>query len=257
MLFWWICVGESVLPVLLLRHLGSSPFNVNLKDIYQECSLCQACLSYIYQENLNQIRNHFWAIWDHLPPSLGVWGINLSQGRTPKNEQNCDYTGEITDYEFRLTKGHRGHQEQGQQKLKCERAPIGSDTMGWHWSLSIQMFSDISFRYFKIPPGCSLHVLGFLWFCSCSPPEAGVQWPSPKNPGGVNGKIAAQKKVANYELWPDRSTTALICWNISASLREANFLSFDIRSLVECYNHLERFLTNMQLNLTLRTARIN
>ena len=25
MLFWWICGGESVLPVLLLRHLGSSP----------------------------------------------------------------------------------------------------------------------------------------------------------------------------------------------------------------------------------------
>ena len=24
MLFWWICGGESVLPVLLLRHLGSS-----------------------------------------------------------------------------------------------------------------------------------------------------------------------------------------------------------------------------------------
>ena len=33
MLFWWICGGESVLPVLLLHHLGSSPpihhFNVN------------------------------------------------------------------------------------------------------------------------------------------------------------------------------------------------------------------------------------
>ena len=26
MLFWWICGGESVLPVLLLRHLGSSPW---------------------------------------------------------------------------------------------------------------------------------------------------------------------------------------------------------------------------------------
>ena len=26
MLFWWICGGESVLPVLLLCHLGSSPF---------------------------------------------------------------------------------------------------------------------------------------------------------------------------------------------------------------------------------------
>ena len=25
MLFWWICGGESVLPVLLLCHLGSSP----------------------------------------------------------------------------------------------------------------------------------------------------------------------------------------------------------------------------------------
>ena len=25
LLFWWICGGESVLPVLLLRHLGSSP----------------------------------------------------------------------------------------------------------------------------------------------------------------------------------------------------------------------------------------
>ena len=28
MLFWWICGGESVLPVLLLRHLGSSPWNL-------------------------------------------------------------------------------------------------------------------------------------------------------------------------------------------------------------------------------------
>ena len=28
MLFWWICGGESVLPVLLLRHLGSSPPSV-------------------------------------------------------------------------------------------------------------------------------------------------------------------------------------------------------------------------------------
>ena len=27
MLFWWICGGESVLPVLLLRHLGSSSPN--------------------------------------------------------------------------------------------------------------------------------------------------------------------------------------------------------------------------------------
>ena len=49
--------------------------------------------------------------------------MNLSQG-TPKNEQNCNYTGEITDYEFRLTKGHRGHQEQGQRKLNCERASL-------------------------------------------------------------------------------------------------------------------------------------
>ena len=28
MLFWWICGGESVLPILLLRHLGSSPFKL-------------------------------------------------------------------------------------------------------------------------------------------------------------------------------------------------------------------------------------
>ena len=27
MLFWWICGGESVLPILLLRHLGSSSKN--------------------------------------------------------------------------------------------------------------------------------------------------------------------------------------------------------------------------------------
>ena len=33
MLFWWICGGESVLPILLLRHLGSSPSNF-LKEIY-------------------------------------------------------------------------------------------------------------------------------------------------------------------------------------------------------------------------------
>ena len=33
MLFWWICGGESVLPVLLLLHLGSSPSNF-LKEIY-------------------------------------------------------------------------------------------------------------------------------------------------------------------------------------------------------------------------------
>ena len=32
MLFWWICGGESVLPVLLLRHLGSSSLTVHLYD---------------------------------------------------------------------------------------------------------------------------------------------------------------------------------------------------------------------------------
>ena len=34
MLFWWICGGESVLPVLLLRHLGSSPrYHLNLLSL--------------------------------------------------------------------------------------------------------------------------------------------------------------------------------------------------------------------------------
>ena len=155
-------------------------FNVDLKDIYQECSLCQACLRYIYQENLNQIRNHFWAIWDHLPPSLGVWGINLSQGlSTPKNEPQSRYTQEWA----KLQLHRRNHRLWIQINKRSQRSPrtrtmeievwkglFGSDTMGWHWSLSIQMFSDISLRYFKIPPGCSLHMLGFLWFCSCSPP---------------------------------------------------------------------------------------
>ena len=32
MLFWWICGGESVLPILLLRHLGSSPLDSILKS---------------------------------------------------------------------------------------------------------------------------------------------------------------------------------------------------------------------------------
>ena len=32
MLFWWICGGESVLPVLLLRHLGSSLHQFFFKD---------------------------------------------------------------------------------------------------------------------------------------------------------------------------------------------------------------------------------
>ena len=30
MLFWWICGGESVLHILLLRHLGSSPMSLLL-----------------------------------------------------------------------------------------------------------------------------------------------------------------------------------------------------------------------------------
>ena len=34
MLFWWIWGGESVLPVLLLRHLGSSPCNCILIKLY-------------------------------------------------------------------------------------------------------------------------------------------------------------------------------------------------------------------------------
>ena len=32
MLFWWICGGESVLPVLLLCHLGSSPRRIFIKQ---------------------------------------------------------------------------------------------------------------------------------------------------------------------------------------------------------------------------------
>ena len=51
MLFWWICGGESVLPVLLLRHLGSSP----------------PCLT-------------LWNSMDCSPPGLTVHGI--SQART-------------------------------------------------------------------------------------------------------------------------------------------------------------------------------
>ena len=33
MFFWWICGGESVLPILLLRHLLSSPATSFLKGI--------------------------------------------------------------------------------------------------------------------------------------------------------------------------------------------------------------------------------
>ena len=37
MFFWWICGGESVLPVLFLRHLGSSPQGT-LKSLLQHHS---------------------------------------------------------------------------------------------------------------------------------------------------------------------------------------------------------------------------
>ena len=48
MLFWWICGGESVLPVLLLRHLGSSssPFK-------------------------------YFKMWDALPWPVVIWGMGL------------------------------------------------------------------------------------------------------------------------------------------------------------------------------------
>ena len=32
MLFWWICGGESVFPVLLLRHLGAFPYSILFKS---------------------------------------------------------------------------------------------------------------------------------------------------------------------------------------------------------------------------------
>ena len=41
MLFWWICGGESVLPVLLLRHLGSSPVSLCIIcSLFHFCFLC-------------------------------------------------------------------------------------------------------------------------------------------------------------------------------------------------------------------------
>ena len=39
MLFWWICGGESVLPVLLLRHLGSSSSFTFIKRLFSSFSL--------------------------------------------------------------------------------------------------------------------------------------------------------------------------------------------------------------------------
>ena len=43
MLFWWICGGESVLPVLLLRHLGSSPSEFKLLSSF----FLTLCLHYV------------------------------------------------------------------------------------------------------------------------------------------------------------------------------------------------------------------
>jgi len=55
MLFWWICGGESVLPVLLLRHLGSSPMSssnccfLTCKQVSQETGLV-VWYSHIFQD---------------------------------------------------------------------------------------------------------------------------------------------------------------------------------------------------------------
>lgn len=155
----------------------------------------------------------------------------------------------ITDYEFRLTKGHRGHQEQGQWNGNVE-----GPHRKWHSGVAQRPVNTNVFRHqlqaLRDSP------LGVLCTCPGFSDSAMLTSRSrcpvtqSKEPRRSKWKNSCSKKVTNYELWPDPSTTAPICWNISASQREASFLSFGIRSLVECYNHLERFLTNAQLNLT-------
>ena len=49
MLFWWICGGESVLPVLLLCHLGSSlSFLSKYSLFFIQCTLFICLLSFVY-----------------------------------------------------------------------------------------------------------------------------------------------------------------------------------------------------------------
>ena len=61
MLFWWICGGEGVLPVLLLRHLGSSPLPMNIKDWFP---LGLTGLIYLQSKGLSRVFSST-TVWNH------------------------------------------------------------------------------------------------------------------------------------------------------------------------------------------------
>ena len=82
MLFWWICGGESVLPVLLLRHLGSSssfpifiPHQATTYFIYDK-------LTKLYKENIKLNLNKSKASKEMILKMKIMYNKKIYQGET-------------------------------------------------------------------------------------------------------------------------------------------------------------------------------
>ena len=79
MLFWWICGGESVLPVLLLRHLGSSselPIFIkytNILEVYLVLLLrnSSSSLTYFMLYKISSPKCHICTIRNYILYSTG------------------------------------------------------------------------------------------------------------------------------------------------------------------------------------------
>ena len=108
MLFWWICGGESLLPILLLRHLGSSPslphfWRTVLVDIGFLVGSVFILAYWIYQSTASGLQSFPWEVcwkfyWgSHVfDPLLLSWYFNVSLFVFWKFDYNtscCSVTG--------------------------------------------------------------------------------------------------------------------------------------------------------------------
>ena len=75
MFFWWICGGESVLPVLLLRHLSSSPLRTAFSFMFSSKRLSWHWLHSVAAAKSLQSFLTLCDPIDHSPPGSPVPGI--------------------------------------------------------------------------------------------------------------------------------------------------------------------------------------